>query len=93
MPFPPPGDLPEPGIKSRSPALQADALTSEPPGKQEYWSGLPFPSPGDLPDPGIKPGSPALQADTLPSEPAGKQYLLKITLKTSLKLFSKLWLL
>ena len=29
--FPSPGDLPDPGIKPRSPALQADALTSEPP--------------------------------------------------------------
>ena len=27
-----PGDLPDPGIKPRSPALQADTLTSEPPG-------------------------------------------------------------
>ena len=33
LPFPSPGDLPNPGIKPRSPALQADALTSEPPGK------------------------------------------------------------
>ena len=31
IPFP--GDLPDPGIKPRSPALQADALLSEPPGK------------------------------------------------------------
>ena len=31
--FPSPGDLPDPGIKPRSPTLQADALTSEPPGK------------------------------------------------------------
>ena len=31
LPFPSPGDLPNPGIKPRSPALQADALTSEPP--------------------------------------------------------------
>ena len=31
--FPSPGDLPNPGIKPRSPALQADALLSEPPGK------------------------------------------------------------
>ena len=30
---PPPGDLPNPGIKSRSPTLQADFLPSEPPGK------------------------------------------------------------
>ena len=33
LPFPSPGDLPEPVIKLRSPTLQADALTSEPPGK------------------------------------------------------------
>ena len=26
LPFPSPGDLPDPGIESRSPALQADAL-------------------------------------------------------------------
>ena len=29
LPFPSPGDLPNPGIEPRSPALQADALTSE----------------------------------------------------------------
>ena len=29
LPFPSPGDLPYPGIEPRSPALQADALTSE----------------------------------------------------------------
>ena len=33
LPFPPPGDLPDPGIKPGSPALEADALASEPPGK------------------------------------------------------------
>ena len=31
LPFPSPGDLPDPGSEPRSPALQADALTSEPP--------------------------------------------------------------
>ena len=31
--IPPPGDLPEPGIKPRSPALQVDSLPSDPPGK------------------------------------------------------------
>ena len=31
LPFPYPGDLSNPGIEPRSPALQADALTSEPP--------------------------------------------------------------
>ena len=33
LPFPFPGNLPNPGIKPRSPALQADSLQSEPPGK------------------------------------------------------------
>ena len=33
LPFPSPGDLPDPGIEPRSPALQADALPFEPPGK------------------------------------------------------------
>ena len=33
LPYPPPGDLPNPGIKPRSPALQADSLPSESPGK------------------------------------------------------------
>ena len=32
LPFPFPGDLPDPGIEPRSPALQVDALPSEPPG-------------------------------------------------------------
>ena len=32
-PFPSPGDLPNPGIKPRSPALQADSLPAEPQGK------------------------------------------------------------
>ena len=31
--FPSPGDLPDPGIKPRSPALQVEALLSEPSGK------------------------------------------------------------
>ena len=31
--IPSPGDLPDPGIEPRSPALQADSLPSEPPGK------------------------------------------------------------
>ena len=33
LPFPSPGDFPYPGIKSGSPALQADSLPSELPGK------------------------------------------------------------
>ena len=33
LPCPPPGDLPNPGIETRSPTLQADSLPSESPGK------------------------------------------------------------
>ena len=35
LPFPSPEDLPDPGIEPGAPALQANALPSEPPGKQE----------------------------------------------------------
>ena len=35
LPFPSPGHLPDPGIEPGSPALEADALTSEPPGKPD----------------------------------------------------------
>ena len=34
LPFPSPGDLPNPEIEPKSPALQADSLPSEPLGKQ-----------------------------------------------------------
>ena len=33
LPFPSPGDLPDPGIEAWSPALQADSLQSKPPEK------------------------------------------------------------
>ena len=36
LPFPSPGDLPDPGIEPWSPAFQANALTSEPPGKPSH---------------------------------------------------------
>ena len=38
LPFPSPGYLPDPGIEPLSPALEADALTSEPQGKPK-WEG------------------------------------------------------
>ena len=47
LPFPPPGDLPDPGIEPMSPALQADSLPSEPSGKypitpyQKHFSSIP----------------------------------------------------
>ena len=36
LPFPPSGDLPNPGIESSSPTLQVDSLSSEPSGKLFY---------------------------------------------------------
>ena len=38
LPFPSPGDLPDPGIEPRSPALQADSLLTEPPGKPNIYN-------------------------------------------------------
>ena len=45
LPYPSPGDLPNPGIELATPALQEDSLPSEPPGKMwkisilnsEFW--------------------------------------------------------
>ena len=37
LPFPSPGDLPNPGIKPRSPELQADSLMTELQGKVNPW--------------------------------------------------------
>ena len=44
LPFPPPGDLPNPGIESKfpvSPALKADSLLAEPLGKPLGGHNLP----------------------------------------------------
>ena len=44
LPFPSPGDLSDPGIEPESPALQANFLLSEPPGKPQgkspQWAGV-----------------------------------------------------
>ena len=37
LPFPSPGDLPDPGIEPRSPALQANTLPPELPGMPSIW--------------------------------------------------------
>ena len=72
-PFPSPGDLPDPGIKPGSPALQAESSPTEPQGKPKN-TGV-----GSLsllqrifPTPGNELASPALQADSLPTELPGK---------------------
>ena len=49
LPFPSPGDLPDPGIKRKSPALQADCLLAEPQGRSSangrgsFWGRRVFP--------------------------------------------------
>ena len=45
LPFPPPGDLPDPGtepVAPAAPALQADSLSLEPPGKPSFPLKFPF---------------------------------------------------
>ena len=49
LPFHPPGGLPDPQIKPRTPALQASSLLSEPPGKHES-----FISPGKFHGPSLE---------------------------------------
>ena len=73
QPSPFPGYLPNPGIESRSPSLQADSLPAEPQGKPKNTGvgGLSllqqiFPSQES------NRGSPALHADSLPTELSGK---------------------
>ena len=73
MPFPSPGDLPNPGIEPRSPAFQADSLLSEPPEKLKNTGvGSLSLLQGDLLDPGNELDSPAMQADSLPAQLPGK---------------------
>ena len=71
-PFPSAGDLPNPGIKPRSPALQADSLAADPPWKPKNTGvGSLFLLQGSSP-PRNRTGSPALQVDSLPPESQGK---------------------
>ena len=42
LPFPSAGNLPNPGIEPRSPALQTDTLPSEPPGKPKEQASFNF---------------------------------------------------
>ena len=57
LPFPSPGDLPNPGIKPRSPALQADDLLTELLGKLVVLSKESACNAGDTEDLGLIPGS------------------------------------
>ena len=69
-------DLPNPGIKSRSPTLHTESLPTEPQGKPKNTGGGSLSLlQGLLPNPGIEPVSPGLQADSLPTELSGKPHL------------------
>ena len=93
----PPRDLPNSGIKPRSPTLQANSLLSKPPGKSKYtvvsslsllWGTFLIQN---------QTGSPGLQADYLPAELWGKLFLhRKLSLfffffHIGLLLLSKVW--
>ena len=76
---PPPRDLPSPGIKPSSPALQADSLLSEPPGKPKNIEvGSLSLLQGELPNTEIKPRFPALQVDSLAIELPGEPQIWHI---------------
>ena len=74
LPFPPPGDLSNPGIELvslMSSALAGGFFTTSAT-YRVLWSGEPFPSPGDLPNLGIQLRSSALQLDSFLFDPPGK---------------------
>ena len=72
QPFPSPGDLPNPGIEPRSPALQADSLPFEPTGKPKNTGvGSLFLLQENFPTQELK-WAPAMQADSLPAQLPGK---------------------
>ena len=77
--FSSPGDLPNPGIKPRSPALQVGSLPAEPQGKPKD-TGVGSLSPLQwifLTQESI--WSPALQANSLPAELPGKPFRKWVT--------------
>ena len=67
------GDLPNPGVEPRSPALQVDSFPVEPPGKLKNTAGV-----GSISllqqifRPGIVLGPPALEVDSQPAKLPGK---------------------
>ena len=70
---PPPGDLPNPGIKPRSPALQADSLPAEPLGKPKNTGvGSPYLLQGIFQIQELNRWSPTWQVESLLAELPGK---------------------
>ena len=82
LPCPPPGTLPDPGIKPRSPALQADYLLSEPPGKPKNTGvGSLSLLQGIFPTQELNRGLLQLQVDSLPAELPGCVCMRKLSLR------------
>ena len=77
LPFPSPGDLSNPEIEPKSPALPADYQLSHKgsPRRLTEWVAYPFSSRPS--HPGIQPGSPGLQSDSLPIELSRKPICLQ----------------
>ena len=83
-------DLPDPGIKPGSPALETDALTSEPPGKPKNTGvGCHALLEGICPTQGSNPGLPHCRQILLPTEPPRKP---KNTGLCSLSLLQRIFL-
>jgi len=76
QPFPSPGDLPNSGIKPRSPTLQVDSLPAEPQGKPKKTGVSSLFLLQQIFLPQELNGFPALQADSLPTELSGKPIYL-----------------
>ena len=85
--FSSPGDLPNPGIEPRCPALQVDSLPSEPPEKPRNtgvsWKTGAYPFSRGLSQPRIKAESPALLVDSLspelPRSPSRREARVKVS--------------
>ena len=83
LPCSPLGDLSNPGIEPRSPALQVDSLSSEPPGKPKNAEWVAYPFSRRI----SQSGSPALQVNSLPAELPGN------SIDLTEELHSFLWML
>ena len=84
LPFPSPGDLPNPGTEPGSPALQTDAWPSEPPGKS-LWTSSVLQRKGRM----VKRAVRRHSGIALPPQPLGASLFARWFLKVSLA--QRLW--
>ena len=74
LPFPPPWDLPNPRIKPRSPAWQANSLPSEPPGEPKllifYWQKA-----VDVDKPNVEPEKCTTYREAVATRHTGRQWV------------------